>query len=95
MNRNELITSVQDKLKDEGIAMSKDAISKTFNALVETVIETVKADDSVAIGGLGTFSKGFRKGHEYINPQTGERGMSKDKTFLQFKASAATKKELN
>lgn len=95
MNRNEFITSVQDKLKNEGIAISKDAISKTINSTVEAILDVVKANDSVAIGGLGTFSKGLRKGHEYINPQTGEKGMSTDKSYLQFKASAATKKELN
>lgn len=51
--------------------LTKVAVQKTINGLVDIVVDTVAKGDSAAIQGLATFSPGERKAREgWVNPKT-------------------------
>lgn len=74
MNKSELIKCIRTKVED----ISQKDISAVLDALTSVVEDVVKADDKVAIPGLGTFTVknvperrgtillGGRAGEEYV-----------------------------
>ena len=65
MNKGELIVALADKT-----GVSKKDAEKVLNAFIETVQETVKANDKVQLVGFGTFESRVRGARIGINPQT-------------------------
>ena len=67
MNKTELVAALAEKAE-----VSKKDAEKVLNAFIETVQDTVKADDKVQLVGFGTFESKARAAREGKNPQTGE-----------------------
>ena len=67
MNKGELVVALAEKAE-----VSKKDAEKVLNAFVETVQETIKADDKVQLVGFGTFESKARAARDGKNPQTGE-----------------------
>ena len=77
MTKNELIKSIGTKVEN----VNQKDIALVLDALKETVIDVVKADDDVTIPGIckvsvktvnerrGKIMMGDRKGEEYVIPQ--------------------------
>lgn len=67
MNKTELIASVAEKAE-----LSKKDAEKAVSALLESVTETLKAGDRIALTGFGTFEVKERAARTGKNPRTGE-----------------------
>lgn len=68
MNKQEMLKAVAEKsgmtIKDTGVF---------YEAFVETIGETLKSGDKVALVGFGTFSAKKRAARTAINPRTKEK----------------------
>ena len=87
MTKAQLVTKLA-----EGAGLSRKQIDDLLNALIETVVKTVKKGESVKMPGLGIFRLRKMKARMGRNPQTGEPikiparkkvGFSVAKTFKQ------------
>jgi DNA-binding protein HU-beta len=67
VNKTELINEIAQKTD-----LSKAAINKILDALVEVVAEALKKEDPVSLVGFGTFYVGNRSERSGRNPRTGE-----------------------
>ncbi len=67
MNKGDLITKIAD-----GANMSKAQAEDALNAVLNSITEALKADDSVTLVGFGTFSVSRREARSGRNPQTGK-----------------------
>ena len=80
MNRKEFISAVAKK------TMTEARVSQPFvEAVLETIIESCKNNDPVAVVGFGSFSVVSKKEREGINPKTGEKIMIPAKKTVKFK----------
>lgn len=86
MNKGELVVALAEKAE-----VSKKDAEKVLNAFVETVQETIKADDKVQLIGFGTFECKARAAREGKNPQTGEKIQIAACKVPAFKAGKALK----
>lgn len=87
MTKSQLVS----RLADTG-GMSRKQTDELLNALVDTIVKTVKKGESVKIPGLGIFRLRKMKARMGRNPQTGEAikiparkkvGFSVAKTFKE------------
>jgi DNA-binding protein HU-beta len=90
MNKAELIQALSDKT-----GQSKADTEKTFNALVETVIDAVADGQEVALIGFGTFKAAHRAAREGRNPATGASIQIEASVQPKFAAGAAFKNKVN
>lgn len=67
MNKSDLIEAVA-----ETTDMSKIAAGRAVDALIDTIAKALKAGDTVAIAGFGSFSAKLREARVGRNPKTGE-----------------------
>jgi DNA-binding protein HU-beta len=89
--------------------MSKSALSKSIreatgctvaqadaavDAVLNTIVEGVKADGSFRLIGFGTFAKSERAARQGRNPKTGETIEIAASTAIKFSTAAALKKAL-
>ena len=90
MNKSELI---------EAIAASADipkaAASRALDAMIESVTESLKQGDSVALVGFGTFTVKERAARTGRNPQTGQPIDISAAKVPSFKAGKALKDSVN
>ncbi|SFH45614.1 nucleoid-associated protein HU-beta [Modicisalibacter xianhensis] len=90
MNKSELI---------EAIAASADipkaAASRALDAMIESVTDSLKKGDSVALVGFGTFTVKERAARTGRNPQTGEPINISAAKVPSFKAGKALKDSVN
>jgi len=90
VNKSELI---------EAIAASADipkaAAGRALDAMVETVSDSLKKGDSVALVGFGTFSVKERAARTGRNPQTGQTIEISAAKVPTFKAGKALKDSVN
>ena len=68
MNKGDVVSSIANKA---GFTL-KDA-DEVYKAFVETIAEALKAGDSVALAGFGTFKVKEKAARTGINPQTKEQ----------------------
>lgn len=90
MNKTELIATVAEKSE-----LSKKDAEKAVNAVIETIVEAMKADEKVSLVGFGSFeakTRPARKGH---NPATGKEIEIEASKAASFKAGKALKEALN
>jgi len=66
MNKAELIDAIAEKAD-----ISKAAAGRALEAVTETITETLKNGDTLALVGFGTFSVSERSARTGRNPQTG------------------------
>lgn len=67
MNKTELVAKMA-----EGAAISKKDAEAALNAFLDTVVDAVKAGDTVTLVGFGTFTSSERTARKGRNPRTGE-----------------------
>ena len=65
MNKSELVASVAEKA-----GISKKDADKAVAALLDSVVDTLKKGDKVALVGFGTFEVRERAARDGINPLT-------------------------
>lgn len=90
MNKTELIAVVAEKSE-----LSKKDAEKAVNAVIESIVEALKADEKVSLVGFGSFeakTRPARKGH---NPATGKEIEIEASKAPSFKAGKALKDALN
>jgi nucleoid DNA-binding protein len=93
MNKAELIDTLSEKL-----TLSKADAGRTLDAVLDTIVNTVKRGDEVAITGFGSFKGKHRAARTGRNPKTGAEiqiaavtvpGFKPGKAFKDAVASAA------
>ena len=75
--------------------ITKAQVARTFEAIVETVTESLQCGESVSMTGLGTFSTKKRGGRTARNPRTGESVKVGPTVSARFSVSSTLKKALN
>ena len=84
MNKTELVAAVAAKAE-----ISKKDAEKAVAAVIDSVIDTLKAGDKVQLVGFGTFEVRARAARTGINPQTKKQitiAASKNPVFKAGKA---------
>ncbi|MFC0117002.1 MULTISPECIES: nucleoid-associated protein HU-beta [Pseudoalteromonas] len=90
MNKSQLIDQIA---ADADI--SKAAAGRALDSFIESVTGALKAGDSVALVGFGTFSVRERAARSGRNPQTGETIQIAAANIPSFKAGKALKDAVN
>ncbi|MGB2079689.1 MAG: HU family DNA-binding protein [Vibrio sp.] len=90
MNKTQLVEKIADQAD-----LSKASAGRALDALIETVTETLKADEQVALVGFGTFSVRTRAARTGRNPKTGEEIQISEAKVPAFKAGKALKDACN
>ncbi len=86
MKKSELVKSVADKCG----TTTKDT-SAVIDATFDAIAESLKAKDSVAIAGFGSFATKDRAAREGINPSTREKIQIPARTVAVFKPAKQLK----
>lgn len=86
MTKGQLI----DKIAEDA-SLTKAQATTAVNSVLDTITESLKDGEKVALLGFGTFSTSERAERQGRNPQTGETITIAAKTVIKFKAG----KELN
>ena len=90
MNKSELIDAVAS-----GADISKAAAGRALDAMVDTITESLRKGDSVALVGFGTFSVKDRAARQGRNPQTGATIQIPAAKVPGFKAGKGLKDAVN
>ena len=86
MNKSELIQAVADKVDSP-----KSEVSRTLDAVLDTITESVARGDKVSLTGFGTFERRERAARSGRNPQTGAQIKVAASKAPAFKAGKAFK----
>ncbi|MEM5003973.1 HU family DNA-binding protein [Priestia megaterium] len=86
MNKTELINAVA-----EASELSKKDATKAVDAVFDTILEALKAEDKVQLIGFGNFEVRERAARKGRNPQTGEEIEIPASKVPAFKAGKALK----
>lgn len=89
MNKTELVASVADKA-----GISKKDADKAVAAVIDSIVDALKADDKVSLIGFGTFEVRARAARNGINPLTKAPIKIKASKSPVFKAGKAFKDAL-
>jgi len=90
MNKSELTEAVASSAD-----LSKASAAKVVDAVIESVTNSLKAGEQVAIAGFGTFLVRDRSARTGRNPRTGELMEIKASKVPSFKAGKALKDAVN
>jgi DNA-binding protein HU-beta len=90
MNKKELIDTVADEAD-----LTKEAASAAVDAMLDSIVATLKSGDSVRIAGFGNFEVSQRKASTGRNPRTGEAIKIPAAMVPKFKAGKALKEAVN
>ncbi len=86
MNKADLIAAVAEKTD-----LSKKDAERSINAVIDAIVEALKADDKVSLIGFGSFETKTRAAREGRNPQTGAKITIAASKAVSFKAGKALK----
>ena len=86
MTKLELVNKIAEKTN-----LSKKQVAAALDALIDTIIEELKAGERIAISNLGTFEVRERAARTGKNPRTGEAIEIAAKRIPAFKAAKALK----
>ena len=89
MNKGQLIEAVAVEMET-----TKAAASRAVEAVMTSMVNGIKHDDSVTIAGFGSFCKKQRAARKVRNPSTGEPMNIKASMTVGFRPSQALKEEL-
>ncbi len=90
MNKGDLINKVAEQA-----GLSKAQAESAVNAMLDGIADALKAGDSAAFIGFGTFSVSHRAARAGRNPQTGETIQIAAKNLAKFKAGKKLTDSLN
>ena len=88
--KSELVAVIAERAE-----LTKKKANEVLDIVVETVIESLKEGDSVALAGLGTLSVGDRAARNGHNPRTGEAIKIAASKCIKFRQSSKIKQDLN
>ena len=75
-----------------GTGSSKQAAKRTINAVLDSVVLSLKKNKKVQFAGFGTFEVLKRRAHKGRNPGTGEAIRVKASKRVRFRAGATLKR---
>ncbi len=90
MNKTELIEHIAEQAD-----ISKASATRALEATIGAITETLKAGDTVALVGFGTFAVGVRAARIGRNPRTGDEIKIKEAKVPKFRPGKALKDALN
>ncbi len=90
MNKTELVAAVAEKA-----GLSKKDADKAVAAVIDAIVDTLKAGDKVQLVGFGTFEVKARAARTGINPLTKEKINIAASKAPAFKAGKALKDAIN
>lgn len=90
MNKSELVDAIADAAD-----LSKASAARALESTLDTITESLKKGDPVALVGFGTFQVKDRAGRTGRNPQTGAAMEIPAAKVPSFKAGKALKDALN
>ena len=90
MNKTDLINAIAEQAN-----LSKAGAGRSLDALTKTVEATLKAGDSIALVGFGTFEVKARAARTGRNPQTGQEISIAAANVPSFKAGKGLKDAVN
>ena len=90
MNKSELIDAIAS-----GADISKASAGRALDAMVDTITESLRKGDPVALVGFGTFSVKDRAARQGRNPQTGATIQIPAARVPGFKAGKGLKDAVN
>ena len=90
MNKTELVDAIAEKAD-----ISKVAATRALEAVVESITDSLKKGDKVALVGFGTFSVSERSARTGRNPQTGAAIPIAASKLPTFKAGSQLKDAVN
>lgn len=67
MTKDDLVAKISEKT-----GIKKSDLHRSFEVLIETIVETIKTGEKVNITGLGVFKLKEKKARLARNPKTGE-----------------------
>ena len=88
--KSELVAVIAERAE-----LTKKKANEVLDIVVETVIDSLKEGDSVALAGLGTLSVGDRAARNGHNPRTGEAIKIAPSKCIKFRQSSNIKQDLN
>tara|TARA_B100001113_G_scaffold165764_1_gene135599 strand:- start:276 stop:566 length:291 start_codon:yes stop_codon:yes gene_type:complete len=83
LNRSDIESSLLKQFPE----LSKDQITKSIDAIIDSIVEAVAQDDKVEIRGFGTFSKKYIRPRRFVNPKTKEVSYLGETATMHFKPS--------
>ena len=86
MTKAEMIVAVAEKA-----GMTKKDAEKAVAAVLETITETLKADEKIQLVGFGSFETKKRAARTGLNPRTKETIQIPEAKVPSFKAGSALK----
>ena len=90
MNKSELVDAIA-----AAADLPKASASRALDAVVDSITDSLKKGDPVALVGFGTFAVKARAARAGRNPQTGETIQIKAANVPGFKAGKALKDAVN
>ncbi len=90
MNKSELVDAIAS-----GADISKASAGRALDTMVDTITESLKKGDPVALVGFGTFSVKDRAARQGRNPQTGATIQIPAARVPGFKAGKGLKDAVN
>ncbi len=90
MNKSELIDAIA-----AAADLPKASAGRALDAVVDSITDSLKKGDPVALVGFGTFAVKHRAARAGRNPQTGETIQIKEANVPGFKAGKALKDAVN
>lgn len=90
MTKGQLIDKVA-----EDASLTKAQATTAVNSVLNTITETLKDKEKVALIGFGTFSTSERAERQGRNPQTGKSITIAAKTVIKFKAGKELSNAVN
>ena len=90
MNKSELINAIAERAN-----LSKADAGRSLDALIKIIETTLKAGDSIALVGFGTFAVKERAERTGRNPQTGQEITIAAAKVPSFKAGKGLKDAVN
>lgn len=90
MNKSELIDAIAARTD-----LSKAASAKALDAVIEAIVDTVAARETVTLVGFGSFRASERAPREGKNPKTGEKIRIPQTTVPRFTAGVAFKAKVS
>jgi len=83
LNRSDIESSLLKQFPE----LSKDQITKSIDAIIDSIVEAVAQDEKVEIRGFGTFSKKYIRPRRFVNPKTKEVSYLGETATMHFKPS--------
>ncbi|MGI9276962.1 MAG: HU family DNA-binding protein [Endozoicomonas sp.] len=90
MRKPELVSAIADQAD-----ITKDQASLALNALIDTITNALKEEDTVSLVGFGTFLQRSRAARTGKNPQTGAPIEIAASNTVAFKPGKALKDAVN